>query len=154
MSNRGMARYVTEIDGERARLRKMLRPMDAEILARRPANGDWSIVENVRHLLFAEQMHLGGFVAGGVQWSPVGLTDRPRPELAPVGEDPTKDIAKVFEAWDKVHAPIRRAVISAEGPDVEKALWRNHRHLGIHIRVVEKLMRRSGAMPPARRAAR
>jgi hypothetical protein len=145
---------MSDIDRERARLRRLLHAKDPAVLNWRPPNGDWSIVENVRHLLFAEQMHPGGFLAGGIHWSPLGLTDRPRPEFALVGKEPTKDIDKVFEAWDKLHAPIRRAVMSAAGPDLERALWRNHRHLGIHIRVIESLLRESGAMPPARRAAR
>jgi hypothetical protein len=68
MSQLDVARYVTEIDRERARLRKMLRSKDSLLLARRPPNGDWSIVENVRHLLFAEQLHLGALLPERVKW--------------------------------------------------------------------------------------
>ena len=47
----------------------------------------------------------------------------------------------MFAEWDEVHKPIRKAVKSAGG-DVERSLWRNHRHLGIHIKVIEKLLRK------------
>ena len=147
------AAQMSDIDQERARLRRLLRSKDPTVLNRRPPNGDWSIIENVRHLLFAEQLHLGGFLPGRVQWSPLGLANRARREFAASGSEPTTDIENVFAAWDKVHAPIRRAVLSSAGPDLERALWRNHRHLGIHIGVIEKLLR-AAEKPPTRRASK
>ena len=42
------------------------------MLNRRPPNGTWSIVEHVRHLLFAEQAHLGGYLPNGFEWSGMG----------------------------------------------------------------------------------
>lgn len=144
MGQQDIARYVTEIDRERARLRRMLRSKDPTTLARRPANGDWSIVENVRHLLWAEQLHLGGFLPDGFEWSRLGMTAFKGRRFSDVGTEPTKDIEQVFEEWDAVHRPIRKAVKSAVG-DVEKALWGNHRHLGIHINIIEKLLRKSEA---------
>jgi DinB family protein len=136
--------YIAEIDRQRARLRKMLRSQDPRVLARRPTNGDWSIVENVRHLVFAEQLHLGGFLSDKVEWSRVGLTERTRPEFASVGTRPTNDVEKVFAEWDAIHIPIRKAMKSAGG-DIQRALWRNHRHLRIHTGVIEKMLRRRGA---------
>jgi hypothetical protein len=136
--------YVAEIDRQRARLRKMLRSQDPRVLARRPTNGDWSIVENVRHLLFAEQLHLGGFLSDKVEWSRVGLTERTRPEFASVGTRPTNDVEKVFAEWDAIHIPIRKAMKSAGG-EIQRALWRNHRHLRIHTGVIEKMLRKLGA---------
>jgi hypothetical protein len=143
MSQQEIARFVTEIDRERARLRKMLRSKDAEVLARRRPSGDWSIVENVRHLLFAEQLHLGRFLPDGFEWSRMGLGGHTG-QFAGVGKKPTRDVEEVFQEWDEIHKPIRKAVKSAGG-DIEKALWRNHRHLGIHIQVIEKLLRKWGA---------
>jgi DinB family protein len=136
--------YIAEIDRQRARLRKMLRSQDPRVLARRPTNGDWSIVENVRHLVFAEQLHLGGFLSDKVEWSRVGLTERTRPEFASVGTRPTNDVEKVFAEWDAIHIPIRKAMKSAGG-EIQRALWRNHRHLRIHTGVIEKMLRKLGA---------
>lgn len=144
MSQRVVENYVAEIDRERARLRRLLRSKDPKELAKRPASGDWSIIENVRHLLFAEQLHLGGFLRDGFEWSGLGLTQFTGRKFADVGKKPTPDAEKVFQEWDEIHKPIRTAVKSA-GRDVERALWRNHRHLGIHIKVIEKLLRKWGA---------
>jgi hypothetical protein len=131
--------YVREIDRERARLRKMLLSKDAKVLARWPNNGDWSVVENVRHLLWAEQLHLGTFLPDGFEWSRMGMTAYKGRRFSDVGTAPTTDVEQVFEEWDAIHKPIRRAVKSAGG-DVEKALLGNHRHLGIHIQIIEKLL--------------
>ena len=144
MSEQTPADLLAEIDRERARLRRLLRSYDAKVLATHPASGDWSIVENVRHLLFAEQLHLGIFLPDGVEWSPLGTTQFTARKFADVGTHPTRDVELVFKEWDAIHKPIRRAVRSASGDEVDRALWRNHRHLGIHIRVSEKLLRRAG----------
>jgi len=147
------AASIADIDRERARLRRLVRAHDPKVLNRRPPNGDWSILENVRHLLFAEQLHLGGFLPDGFEWSRLGLTSMTARRFADVGKRPTKHINEVFAAWDAVHRPIRAAIRSAAGPELERALWRNHRHLGIHIRVIEKSLRHA-ERAPARRAAR
>ncbi len=144
MGEQDIARYIREIDRERARLRKMLSTKDTKVLARRPANGDWSTVENVRHLLWAEQLHLGRFLPDGVEWSRVGMTAYRGRRFADVGTKPTTDIEQVFEEWDAVHKPLRKAVQSAGG-DIEKALLINRGHLGIHINIIENLLRNSDA---------
>lgn len=133
--------YVSAIDAGRARLRRLLRAKDAKLLAARPPNGDWSIVENVRHLLWAEQVHLSKVLPGRVVWSPVGLTKFTAARFADVGTQPTDDVAAVFREWDRVHRAIVRALPTATG-DVERALWGNERHLRIHTDGIEKLLRR------------
>lgn len=140
MSQQEIARYVAQIDRARGRLRKVLLSKDRRVLARRPASGDWSIVENVRHLLWAEQRHLGRFLQGRVEWSHMGLTAFRGREFADVGTKPTSDVEKVFAEWDEIHKHIRKAVKSAGG-DVEKALWGNHNHLLHHITIIEQLLR-------------
>jgi hypothetical protein len=131
---------VKEIDRERSRLRRLVIAQPAATLTRRRRADEWSIIENVRHLLFAEQAHLGSFLPERFEWSPVGLTNRTARQFAVVGTKPARDIAVVFAEWDSVHKPIRAAVRRAGG-DVEKALRGNLRHLCIHIAVIEKLLR-------------
>ncbi len=145
MSELNPVDLVAEIDRKRAWLRRLLRSHDANVLAKRPASGNWSIVENVRHLLFEEQLHLGNFLPDGFEWSPLGMTQFTARKFADVGKNPAWDVDQVFQEWDDVHKPIRKALKSADREDVERALWRNHRHLGIHIRVIEKLLRNSDA---------
>ena len=50
---------LKRIEAAQASLRKMLRAVNPAALNRRPATGAWSAMENVRHLLFAEQYHFG-----------------------------------------------------------------------------------------------
>ncbi|MEX2226452.1 MAG: DinB family protein [Dehalococcoidia bacterium] len=85
MSQQDVAALVSEVDRARGRLRALLRSKNPGALARRPANGDWSIIENVRHLLFAEQAHLGRFLAGGFEWSPAGMRRRTSNEASVPG---------------------------------------------------------------------
>ena len=93
----------------------MLRGKDPKVLNRRPPNGTWSIVEHVRHLLFAEQAHLGGYLPGGFEWSAMGEGGSAGRKLKQVGTNPTKDIDAVFAEWDRIHRPIRAAMKAANG---------------------------------------
>jgi hypothetical protein len=142
MSQLEVARYVEQIDRERGRLRKMLLSKNPTLLSRRPPSGDWSIIENVRHLLWAEQRHLGRFLPGPVQWSRVGMTGFRGREFADVGTKPTANLEEVFTEWDEIHKSVRRAVKSATG-DVAAALTGNHKHLLYHINIIEKLLVRN-----------
>jgi hypothetical protein len=146
MGQREIATYIEGIDAGRARLRKMLRGRDAKMLNRRPPNGTWSIVEHVRHLLFAEQAHLGGYLPNaarsGVEWSPIGEGGSAGRKLKQVGSKPSKDIDEVFAEWDRIHRPIRAAMKSASGREAERSLWGNHRHLSTHTVIIERLLRR------------
>jgi len=140
-----ITRELTQIDRARSRLRKMLRARDQALLNRRTPAGDWSIVENVRHLLWAEQRHLGRFLPGRVEWSPVGITAFRGREFANVGARPSRDIEVVFAEWDRIHASIRSALKAARpGSDTAAqaatALSGNHRHLLHHINIIEALL--------------
>src|SRR5690242_4184995 len=83
---------LADVDAERARLRRLLRSKDAKILNARPANGDWSIIENVRHLLFAEQLHLGRFLPEKFEFSQLGTTGMRAKRFAAVGKAKTRDV--------------------------------------------------------------
>ena len=49
---------MAELDERRAALYQLLRARKPAALAQRPDSGEWSVVENVRHLLYAEQRHI------------------------------------------------------------------------------------------------
>jgi hypothetical protein len=133
---------MADIDRERSRLRRMLRGKDPKALNRQPPNGTWSIVEHVRHLLFAEQAHLGGYLPNGFEWSPMGEGGSAGRKVKVAGSRPSKDIDEVFAEWDRIHRRIRAAMKSARGPEAERALWGNHRHLNTHAVIVERLLRK------------
>lgn len=64
---------MEQIEAEQERLRDLLAGKDEALTAARPPDGKWSVLENVRHLIFAEQSHLGRFVQGGREWSSFAL---------------------------------------------------------------------------------
>jgi hypothetical protein len=133
---------MADIDRDRTRLRRRLLGKDPKVLTRRPPNGTWSIIEHFRHLLFAEQAHLGGYLPNGFEWSPMGEGGSAGRKLTVVGSRPSKDIDEVLAEWDRIHRPIRAALKSARGPAAVRSLWGNHRHLNTHITIIDRLLRK------------
>jgi len=95
----------------------------------------------VRHLLFAEQLHLGKFLPDGFEWSRVAFSGRTGKAYAQVGTEPTDDLEKIFREWDKIHRPIRKLVKTSTDPEVRQQLAGNLHHLEHHIDTIEKLLR-------------
>jgi hypothetical protein len=83
------------------RLRAVLQRQDPTTLTTRPPSGDWSAIENVRHLIFTTQHHLGPFVPGGLGLSKFGL-----PQGRHADANATTDPAAVFTEWARVHAAL------------------------------------------------
>jgi hypothetical protein len=165
MGERSVAALVAEVDGARRRLYALLRSADARALSKRTASGKWSVVENVRHLVFAEQVHLGKFLPDGLAWNPMRLPKRGKtfsvkgdevvlqyrerqlvPEYA--SAEPTEALEEVLRAWDLVHQPIRKALKAkgedaAAAADAQYALGRHLGHLLRHVEVIEKQLARA-----------
>jgi DinB family protein len=126
-----------------AALREMLAPIDPSRLRERPQSGEWSPMENLRHLIFAEQHHFSRYLKG-FRWSSVGV---PPPNktgerrLSPAGSDPADTVDQVFEVWAKVHAVVRARCL--EAPDgLARELEGDLRHLALHARMIEGLLKR------------
>ena len=120
-------------------------------MAKRPPNGKWSVLENVRHLLFAEQAHLGGFGARGRPWSPLGFTPQAMREtrkLASGTDLPMPSVQNVLVAWEAIHASLASDLSCRESEEVRAALTKNLKHLRSHITIIERLIRT--AVPAAR----
>lgn len=130
---------VSDLDRVRADLYALLRSKDATVLTSRPPSGEWSIIENVRHLLFAEQLHLGKFLPDGFEWSRAGLSGRTGSAYADVGTEPSDDLEEVLTAWDTVRRPIIEAVNNAD-ERAREGLARNLKHLRRHVEVIEELL--------------
>lgn len=134
---------LAAIEAKQARLREMLAGKDSAALAQRPASGKWSALENVRHLLFAEQAHLGRFIPGGVDWSPLGLAPRNsagEKRLQALGGVEAPDVADVLAAWEAAHAAAK-PFLDEDSERVRKAMDGNLRHLRAHLKVIERLLR-------------
>jgi hypothetical protein len=115
-----------------ARLRTLLERFEPIALATRPPSEDWSAIENIRHVLYAEQHHLGRFVAEGLGLSPLGL---PQGKFAAIkGTDPRTDLTSVFDEWERVHAAAC-AGVNPTLPGVADQVARLLRHQQAHGRL-------------------
>ena len=90
---------VAAIVEHHARLRALLARFEPSILATRPPSGDWAAIENVRHLVFTAQRHLGPFAPDGLGWSRMGLAQGQHADV-----NATTDVAAVLDEWDRGHA--------------------------------------------------
>ena len=134
---------LDRVDGVRRGLIGLLEAGDHAAYATRPASGEWSVVENVRHLLFAEQLHLGKFVPEGGAFSKLGLTPdfaKDIDQFSDVGTEPSEDLEAVIAAWDVIHESILNAVIDsadAKPKDVQDHLD----HLLYHFNIIKELLK-------------
>jgi hypothetical protein len=118
-----------------ARLRTLLERFNSAALATRPPNGDWSAIENIRHVLYAEQHHLGRFVPGGLGLSNLGL---PQGKFAaPTRSGSHTDLGAVFDEWERVHTAACAGIDFAL-PGVADQLPRLWRHQQAHARLAAR----------------
>lgn len=133
---------IDGIDSEQARLRALLAGRDEGKLATRTANGDWSVIEHVRHLLFAEQLHLGRLLGGPVAWSPVGFAHDGLLRKFPLVNTATPtNVSEVLAAWQEAHRATPR-LAERDSEAVREALSKHLRHLRSHVNIVERQVRK------------
>jgi DNA-binding GntR family transcriptional regulator len=130
---------LAQLGAEQRRLRDLLAGQDEALLAERPPSGKWSVLENVRHLLFAEQAHLGRF---GQEWSSLGFTPQTMLHAKKLHTDGTAPtVAAVMAAWEAVHATTRAALAEQDTDEVRHRVVRHLKHQRRHITVIERLLR-------------
>lgn len=133
---------LNPIDEARRSLYGRLRALPPEALTERPASGDWSVQESVRHLLYAERKHFGRLLPKGFAWSPLGLPTGGGPRRSGAGTASTDDLEEVLAAWDEVHAAIRLDAVERE--QAVRAVERNLLHLRSHVRYIERALGQPG----------
>jgi hypothetical protein len=154
----GPAASLEAMTHHQAELRALLNRYEPAMLSRRPASGAWSAVENVRHLLFSEQGHLGLFVPGGLGLSPMGMLNQGLQRQKKmtgtiVGTNPSTDLAAVFDAWERVHAAAC-AGLDLSHPRLALRLRASLRHQQTHGKLALRAVRRVAAEDAERLAAR
>ena len=135
---------LAEFEEARAELIKVVRSADAAVLTRKPSPDRWSALENIQHLLFAEQVHLGSRLQKPPPWSRLGLSPKGLAARFPqVNTTPTSDLREVLRAWNRVH---RATQALADDPtdEVLRALYASTRHLRTHKLIIERLLRKKG----------
>lgn len=138
---------LLQIDEEQRRLRELLSGKDDALLAQRPPNGRWSVLENLRHLVFTEQGHLGLVSSGAQSWSAMGLPPgglQARPEFEAMAASKPSSVKEVLDAWQVIHKDAA-ALAKQDTDEVRKSLSTNLRHLRNHITVIQRLIRASSA---------
>ena len=143
MEQRRPAQIFASLVGERNRLELLLRGRPEARLAERPPNGKWSVVENVRHLLFAEQAHLGRLLPQGRRVSSLGLPQGSlwtRPEFRALVEDRERPLDAILAEWESFQQSVL-ATVEAAGPENGVWLERLLRHQQAHILTIERLLR-------------
>lgn len=138
---------LATLDAEQAALRALLNGKNEASLARRPPNGNWSVMENVRHLLFAEQAHLGGFFPDSREWSPYGLANDgllAKKTLRPLGTATPSTVAEVLAAWQEIHTGSRR-LAEIDSAKTRVALQKHLKHFRGHVKVIERQLRQVDA---------
>lgn len=129
-------------EAEQDRLRALVAGRDPAALTEPPRPGAWSVVEIVRHLLFAEQKHLGRYTPSR-DLNPLGLPPHnmtPRRRGQAVEWVPSLDIDEVLEAWRTEHERIRPFLDPAR-PEIQSTLAGTTRHLRSHTAVIERILR-------------
>jgi len=99
---------MARLEELRSAFRQRLRATDAGRLATRPSVDEWSVLENVRHMLFAEDLYLNRFILQNDKpWNGLGLLPDfllSREGYAGVGSESSDDLETVLAAWNAVRA--------------------------------------------------
>ncbi len=139
--------WIAEMGKRREYLRELLAGDDPRF-AERPPNGKWSVIENLQHLLFAEQAHFLRYLENPPPWSPLALAPtgmQSQKRLAGLGQ-PTASAREVLDAWAEVHESTK-TLASSDSPQLLNRLERHVRHLNAHVKVIERLLRAHGTGP-------
>ena len=145
--DQSVASLWASIRAEQGHLRALIEEAGDVDLPRRPEGGGWSVLEVLRHLLFAEQAHLGRYYGSQRDWSPLGYTPASMREARTLGppDDGGPSAGEVLAEWRAVHERLEQALGQRDDVTIEAALQRNLRHLRAHIRSIERALRRMTA---------
>ena len=136
---------LQEFEAARSELRAKLRSIPAPVITQRGRRGQWSIYENVRHLLFAEQLHMGRLFGETPAWSPLGYTPESMRVLRklPPPEDGGPTLEDVWAEWDRIHRVTMRRLKAMPLGDYERAVTRHLGHFRSHVEEIEKVARQA-----------
>jgi hypothetical protein len=115
-------RVMARLDEVRSAFRDEVRACDPQLPSKRPAPDEWSVIEVVRHMLYAEDWYLKRWIAANdAPLHKAGLLSpftQPVGEFACVGSEPPQDIEAALAAWAEVNARTRAFVAKLTPEDV------------------------------------
>lgn len=118
---RAVLRHLGKV---RARFSAFLRATKPSQLTTRPVPNQWSAVENLRHLIFAEDLYLNRWLLQNDEpWCKLGLLPAflaDDPHYATVGSQPSEDIEILLAAWDALHNRMMAFVASVSVEELHR----------------------------------
>lgn len=109
------------VDALRAEFRERLTAVSPSLLCTRPSPEKWSVIEHVRHLIFAEQLYVNHLILQNeASWHPLGLLPTFMTHwqgFDGVGTQQSDDLDVVLAAWAEVHTQTR-ALVERLTPDM------------------------------------
>ena len=140
-------KWIAEIGDRQKYLRDLLSDNDPRY-ALRPPSGKWSVIENLQHLVFAEQAHFRRYLENPPPWNPYALPPtgmQSQQRLRGLGQSP-RDASEVLGAWAEIHQSTR-TLAHLDTPQFLNRLERHVKHLNTHVKVIERLLRAQGKLP-------
>jgi uncharacterized damage-inducible protein DinB len=102
---------MNRLEQRRAKFRARLRACDPAPLNAAPTPGEWSALQTLRHMVFAEDLYLNRYIMRNDQpWNPHGLLPAhllSDPAYAAVASAVDNSLETVLQAWDEVHTATR-----------------------------------------------
>jgi hypothetical protein len=115
---------LARLDKVRRSFYDMLQATSFAMLTTRPDPENWSPIEHVRHLLFAEEAYLNHDILGNEEpFSKLGLLPTHLEgvsRLVAVGSEPTDDLIAILAAWDAIHGRLHAFVDSSTRASLER----------------------------------
>ena len=114
---------MARLDKLRENFCTTLRSKDTDLLATRLEPEEWSPIEIVRHLIYAEDVYLNRFILqNNKPYNRLGLLPVHAaniPEYAEVGTEPTTDLETVLAAWEDIHSGTQEFIANVTANDLK-----------------------------------
>jgi len=105
---------MKRLDEVRGEFCDTLRSEGPGLLVTRSSPEQWSVIEIVRHLVFAEDLYLNRWILRNDEpWAKLGLLPAflaDDPKYSEVGSEPTEDLETVLAAWETLHTGTQKFV--------------------------------------------
>jgi len=112
------------LDQVRADFASFLRATDQQLIRRRPAPSEWSAIENLRHLIFAEDLYTHRWLLQDAEpWCPYGLLPafiQDDPHYQGVGNQPDANLETFLAAWAGIYAQTRQFIASVTREELHR----------------------------------
>ncbi len=119
-----MRQMIQRLDEIRGDLLELLQSTAIEKLMLRSESKRWSVLEDLRHLVFAEDLYINRWILrnsdpfSGLGHLPAFL--RGRPGFAVVGTDPSSDLDNILSEWTRIHELMVSFVAKATSADLKR----------------------------------